>query len=246
MPTMNPIFTAFMGNSAIMSLGRIDCMDNIRILIADDHAFVREGTRRILEQEPDLEVVAEAGDGEEAVKLSCDLKPDVVLVDVAMPRLDGIEATRRIKAQCPAVAVLVLSAYDDDQFIFGLLEAGAAGYLLKSVRGLEIVDAIRAVHAGESVLHPSVARKVLNRFAGVSGKQRDKKSLDLLTEREMEVLRMVTKGLSNKDIADGLCLSVRTIQGHLANIFNKLRVSSRTEAVVHALKEGWVTLDNMS
>jgi len=243
---MNPIFTAFMGNSAIMSLGRIDCMDNIRILIADDHAFVREGTRRILEQEPDLEVVAEAGDGEEAVKLSCDLKPDVVLVDVAMPRLDGIEATRRIKAQCPAVAVLVLSAYDDDQFIFGLLEAGAAGYLLKSVRGLEIVDAIRAVHAGESVLHPSVARKVLNRFAGVSGKQRDKKSLDLLTEREMEVLRMVTKGLSNKDIADDLCLSVRTIQGHLANIFNKLRVSSRTEAVVHALKEGWVTLDNMS
>ena len=221
-------------------------METIRILIADDHAFVREGTRRILEQEPDLEVVAEAGDGEEAVKLACDLKPDVALLDVAMPRIDGIEATRRIKAQCPAVAVLVLSAYDDDQFIFGLLEAGAAGYLLKSVRGQEIVDAIRAVHAGESVLHPSVARKVLNRFAGVSGKPRERKSLDLLTEREMDVLKLVTKGLSNKDIADGLCLSVRTVQGHLANIFNKLRVSSRTEAVVHALKEGWVTLDDVS
>ena len=221
-------------------------METIRILIADDHAFVREGTRRILEQEPDLEVVAEAGDGEEAVKLACDLKPDVALVDVAMPRLDGIEATRRIKVQCPAVAVLVLSAYDDDQFIFGLLEAGAAGYLLKSVRGQEIVDAIRAVHAGESVLHPSVARKVLNRFAGVSGKPRERKSLDLLTEREMDVLKLVTKGLSNKDIADKLCLSVRTVQGHLANIFNKLRVSSRTEAVVHALKEGWVTLDDVS
>ena len=221
-------------------------METIRILIADDHAFVREGTRRILEQEPDLEVVAEAGDGEETVKLACDLKPDVALVDVAMPRIDGIEATRRIKAQCPAVAVLVLSAYDDDQFIFGLLEAGAAGYLLKSVRGQEIVDAIRAVHAGESVLHPSVARKVLNRFAGVSGKPRDRKSLDLLTEREMDVLKLVTKGLSNKDIAEGLCLSVRTVQGHLANIFNKLRVSSRTEAVVHALKEGWVTLDDVS
>ena len=221
-------------------------METIRILIADDHAFVREGTRRILEQEPDLEVVAEAGDGEEAVKLACDLKPDVALVDVAMPRIDGIEATRRIKAQCPAVAVLVLSAYDDDQFVFGLLEAGAAGYLLKSVRGQEIVDAIRAVHAGESVLHPSVARKVLNRFAGVSGKPRDRKSLDLLTEREMDVLKLVTKGLSNKDIAEGLCLSVRTVQGHLANIFNKLRVSSRTEAVVHALKEGWVTLDDVS
>jgi DNA-binding NarL/FixJ family response regulator len=221
-------------------------LETIRILIADDHAFVREGTRRILEQEPDLEVVAEAGDGEETVKLACDLKPDVALVDVAMPRIDGIEATRRIKAQCPAVAVLVLSAYDDDQFIFGLLEAGAAGYLLKSVRGQEIVDAIRAVHAGESVLHPSVARKVLNRFAGVSGKQRDRKSLDLLTEREMDVLKLVTKGSSNKDIAEGLCLSVRTVQGHLANIFNKLRVSSRTEAVVHALREGWVTLDDVS
>jgi len=221
-------------------------LEPIRILIADDHAFVREGTRRILEQETDLEVVAEAGDGDEAVKLACDLKPDVVLVDVAMPVLDGVEATRRIKAQCPAVAVLVLSAYDDDQFIFGLLEAGAAGYMLKNVRGQEIVEAIRAVHAGESVLHPSVARKVLNRFAGVSGKPRERRSLDLLTEREMEVLKLVTKGLSNKDIAEGLCLSVRTVQGHLANIFNKLRVSSRTEAVVHALREGWVTLDDVS
>jgi DNA-binding NarL/FixJ family response regulator len=221
-------------------------LKKIKILIADDHAFVREGTRRILEQEPDLEVVAEAGDGEEAVRLASDLKPDVAIIDVAMPKLDGIEATRQIKALCPAVAVLVLSAYDDDQFVFGLLEAGAAGYLLKSVRGHEIVDAIRAVDAGESVLHPSVARKVLNRFASVSSKAQRKKPLELLTDREMEVMRLVTKGLSNKDIADGLSLSVRTVQGHLANIFNKLRVSSRTEAVVHALKEGWVTLDDVS
>ena len=221
-------------------------MKKVRILIADDHAFVREGTRRILEQEPDLEVVAEAGDGEEAVRLASELKPDVAIIDVAMPKLDGIEATRQIKTLCPAVAVLVLSAYDDDQFVFGLLEAGAAGYLLKSVRGHEIVDAIRAVDAGESVLHPSVARKVLNRFASVSSRAQRKKPLELLTDREMEVLRLVTKGLSNKDIADGLSLSVRTVQGHLANIFNKLRVSSRTEAVVHALKEGWVTLDDVS
>jgi DNA-binding NarL/FixJ family response regulator len=221
-------------------------LGKIKILIADDHALVREGMCRILEQEPDLEVVAEAGDGEEAVMLASDLKPDVVLIDVAMPKLDGIEATRRIKTLCPAVAVLVLSAYDNDQFVFGLLEAGAAGYMLKSVRGHEIVDAIRAVYAGESVLHPSVARKVLNRFAGVSSKPRERKSLEVLTEREMEVLKLVTKGLSNKDIADELCLSVRTVQGHLANIFNKLRVGSRTEAVVHALKEGWVTLDDVS
>jgi DNA-binding NarL/FixJ family response regulator len=221
-------------------------LEKIKILIADDHAFVREGTRRILEQEPDLEVVAEAGNGEEAVALASDLKPDVAIIDVAMPKLDGIEATRRIKALCPAVAVLVLSAYDDDQFVFGLLEAGAAGYLLKSVRGHEIVNAIRAVDAGESVLHPSVARKVLNRFASVSNKTQRKKPLELLTERELEVLKLVTRGLSNKDIADELSLSIRTVQGHLANIFNKLRVSSRTEAVVHALKEGWVTLDDMS
>jgi len=221
-------------------------LKKIKILIADDHAFVREGTRRILEQEPDLEVVAEAGNGEEAVTLASELKPDVAIIDVAMPKLDGIEATRQIKALCPAVAVLVLSAYDDDQFVFGLLEAGAAGYLLKSVRGHEIVDAIRAVDAGESVLHPSVARKVLNRFASVSNRAQRKKPLELLTEREVEVLKLVTKGLSNKDIADGLSLSIRTVQGHLANIFNKLRVSSRTEAVVHALKEGWVTLDEMS
>ena len=221
-------------------------METVKILIADDHAFVREGTRRILEQEPDFEVVAEAGDGDEAVKYACDLKPDVALLDVSMPRMDGIEATKQIKALCPSVAILVLSAYDDDQFIFGLLEAGAAGYLLKSVRGKEIVEAIRAVHAGESVLHPSVARKVLNRFANVSGKLRKKRSPEVLTEREMEVLKMVTRGSSNKDIADALCLSVRTVQGHLANIFNKLRVSSRTEAVVHALKEGWVTLDDTS
>jgi DNA-binding NarL/FixJ family response regulator len=221
-------------------------LEKIKILIADDHAFVREGTRRILEQEPDLEVVAEAGNGEEAVALASELKPDVAIIDVAMPKLDGIEATRQIKALCPAVAVLVLSAYDDDQFVFGLLEAGAAGYLLKSVRGHEIVDAIRAVDAGESVLHPSVARKVLNRFASVSNKAQRKRPLEVLTEREMEVLKLVTKGLSNKDIADGLSLSIRTVQGHLANIFNKLRVSSRTEAVVHALKEGWVVLDDVS
>ncbi len=222
-------------------------LKKIKILIADDHAFVREGTRQILEQEPDLEVVAEAGDGEETVELACSLVPDVAIIDVAMPKVDGIEATRQIKALCPAVAVLVLSAYDDDQFVFGLLEAGAAGYLLKSVRGHEIVDAIRAVYAGESVLHPSVARKVLNRFAGVSStKPRERKSLELLTEREMGVLKLVTKGLSNKDIAEELCLSIRTVQGHLANIFNKLRVGSRTEAVVHALREGWVTLDDVS
>jgi NarL family two-component system response regulator LiaR len=220
-------------------------LGKIKILIADDHAVVREGTRRVLEQEPDLHVVGEAGDGEEAVGMATSLKPDVAIVDISMPKMDGIEATRRIKATCPSVNVLILTAYDDDQFIFSLLEAGAAGYLLKTVRSRELVDAVRAVYSGESVLHPSVARKVLNRFVSASGKAQSKEASSVLSEREMEVLKLAAKGFSNQDIADKLCLSIRTVQGHLGHIFNKLQVGSRTEAVVRALKEGWVTLEDM-
>ena len=220
-------------------------MEKIKILIADDHAVVRKGTRQILEQEPDLNVVAEAGDGEEAVDLAGSFKPDVAIIDIAMPKLDGIEATRQIKALYPTIAILILSAYDDDQFVFSLLEAGAAGYLLKSVRGHELIDAVRAVYAGESVLHPSIARKVLNRFAPASGERREQKPLEVLSERELEVLRLATRGLSNQDIANELSLSLRTVQAHLGHIFNKLQVSSRTEAVVCALKEGWITLEDI-
>lgn len=220
-------------------------MDKIKILIADDHAVVREGTRQILEQEPDLDVVAEAADGEEAVRLAGSSKPDVVIIDIAMPKVDGIEATKQIKALFPDMAVLVLTAYDDDQFVFGLLEAGAAGYLLKSVRGRELIDAVRRIYAGESVLHPAIARKVLNRFVPTTGRPAGQRSSEVLSEREMEVLKLAAKGLSNQNIADDLCLSLRTVQAHLGHIFNKLQVSSRTEAVVRALKEGWVTLEDI-
>jgi len=220
-------------------------MSVIRVLIADDHALVREGTRRMLEQESDMQVVGEAGDGEETVKLACELKPDVAIVDISMPKLDGIEATKQIKERCPSVTILILSAYDDDQFIFSLLEAGAAGYLLKSIRSRELVDAVRAVHAGESVLHPSIAKKVLNRFVPSGGKPQATKPVEVLSDREKEIVRLATKGLSNADIAKELCLSIRTVQGHLGHIFNKLQVGSRTEAVVRALKEGWVTLDDI-
>ncbi len=221
-------------------------MGKIKILIADDHAVVREGTRQILEQESDLDVVAEAADGEEAVRLAGSSSPDVAILDIAMPKVDGIEATRQIKALYPAIAVLILSAYDDDQFVFGLLEAGAAGYLLKSVRGRELVEAVRQVYAGESVLHPAIARKVLNRFTPSGGKPASQESPKVLSERETEVLQLATRGLSNQQIADKLFLSLRTVQAHLGHIFNKLQVSSRTEAVVRALKEGWVTLDDVS
>jgi NarL family two-component system response regulator LiaR len=218
-------------------------LDKIKILIADDHTVVRAGTRGILEQQADLEVVAEAGDGEEAVRLCSRFKPDVALIDIAMPKLDGIETTKGIKDICPSVVVLVLSAYDDDQFVFSVLEAGAAGYLLKSVRSHELVEAVRAVYAGESVLHPSIARKVVNRFARPAVVEAE--PLETLSERELEVLKLASKGLSNKDIAEELYISIRTVQGHLGNIFDKLQVSSRTEAVVHALKGGWITLDDV-
>ena len=220
-------------------------MDKIRVLIADDHAVVREGTRQILEQEPDITVLGEAADGEEAIRLAGTDQPDVVIMDVSMPRVDGITATKQIKAKYPKIAVLVLSAYDDDQFVFSLLEAGAAGYLLKSVRGHELVEAIRAVHAGESVLHPAVARKVLNHFVPAAGKSPRQRPAEVLSERELDVLRLASQGLSNQDIADKLILSLRTVQAHFSHIFNKLQVSSRTEAVVRALKEGWVTLDDV-
>jgi NarL family two-component system response regulator LiaR len=220
-------------------------LDKIKVLIADDHAVVREGTCRILSQEQRIEVVAEASNGEEAVKLATSLKPDVVIMDISMPVLDGIEATKQIKALLPTTAVLILTAYDDDQFVFSLLEAGAAGYLMKSVRGQELIDAVLAVNTGESVLHPSIARKVLNRFVPPSGAPQKEEPSKMISEREMEVLKLAAKGLSNQEIADKLCLSSRTVQGHLGHIFNKLQVSSRTEAVLRAMKEGWISLDDV-
>jgi len=217
--------------------------EKIRVVLADDHAVVREGTRELLERHDDIEVVGEAGDGEEAVALVTRHKPDVVLMDIAMPRLNGIEATKVIKERSPTTAVLILTAYEDDQYVFALLQAGAAGYLLKNVRGQQLVDAVRAVNSGESVLHPSVAKKVIHRFAGGEPGRSSERALDRLSERELEVLRLAARGLSNKEIARELVLSIRTVQVHFANIFGKLQVGSRTEAVLQALRKGWITLE---
>lgn len=219
-------------------------MAKIRVLLAEDHVIVREGTRELVQHEPDMEVVGEAGDGEEAIQLATKLRPDVVIIDIAMPKLNGIEATKQIKELYPATAVLVLTAYDDDQYIFALLEAGAAGYLLKNVRGRELIDAIRAVYAGESVLHPAITRKVIESFLP-AGKPAERRIAEPLSEREMEVVKLAGRGMSNKDIAEELSLSVRTVQAHLGNIFNKLGVGSRTEAVLYALKKGWVALEDL-
>ncbi len=218
--------------------------NKIKIIIADDHKVVREGTRELLQKENDLEVVAEAGDGEEAVELVERFKPDVVIMDIAMPKLNGIDATKQIKAANPRVAVLILTAYEHDQYVFALLEAGAAGYLLKDVRGQEVIEAVRAVHAGESVLHPVVARKALDHFVNPVKKNAITKD-QALTEREIEVLRLAARGHRNKEIATELDLSVRTIQAHLGNIFNKLKVGSRTEAVIAGLKDGVLSLEDI-
>jgi len=220
-------------------------MNKISILVADDHALVREGTRERLEREEDFEVVGEAADGEEAVRLVDQLKPNVAIIDIAMPNLNGIDATRQIKKNQPSTAVLVLSAYDDDQYIYAVLEAGADGYLLKNVRGHQLVDAIRDVCAGEMVLDPHIARKVVQWFSSLSHGHRPEAAGDFLSERELEVLRLAAKGMSNKEIATELALSVRTIQSHLGRIFDKLGASSRTEAVLRALKEGWLSLERI-
>lgn len=220
-------------------------MGRIRILLVEDHVVVRQGTRQLLEREHDLEVVGEAGDGEEAVHLASQLKPDVVIMDVAMPKLSGIEATRQVKELLPSAIVLVLTSYDYDEYIFSLLEAGAAGYLLKDVSGDELIDAIRAVYAGEPVLHPIVVRKLMTRFKSQAATTAGARPQELLSQRELEVLKLAARGMSNKDIGEALFISVRTVQAHLRSIFNKLGVGSRSEAVLYVLKRGWFTLEDL-
>ena len=218
----------------------------IRIVIADDHPLLREAMRNAFERRKDMEVVGEAGDGEEAVKLSSELKPDIVIMDIVMPKLSGIEATKQIRQVSPATAVLILTAYDDDRYVIGLLEAGAAGYLLKSARSQVLVEAVRAVHAGEAVLHPTIIAKILKYGVRMQAEARERKTEEQLSDRELEVLKLAAKGMSNKDIAKQLFLSVRTVKAHLSSIFNKADVASRTEAIVKGVREGWITLEDIS
>jgi DNA-binding NarL/FixJ family response regulator len=219
----------------------------IRILLAEDHIMVREGTRQLLEREPDFEIVGEAGDGEEAVSLVSELKPDMVIMDVAMPKLSGIEATRKIKAILPTTIILALTGYDYDEYIFSMIEVGAAGYLLKNASGDELIDAVRAVYAGEPMIHPVVLRKLMTRFKTLPASlpQTPVQVMVPLSDRELEVLKIAAKGLSNRDIAGELIISERTVQAHMRSIFAKLGVSSRSEAILCGLKKGWFSIDDL-
>jgi len=219
-----------------------EASDAIRVLLADDHAVVRKGIREFLEEDPEIKVVAEAGDGGEALRLTGEHLPDVAVLDIQMPRVTGIEATRQIKAVFPDVRVLILTAYEDDPYVFALLRAGADGYVLKNADPDELVRAVKATAAGGKVLDPAVAAKVVAQIT--SGKPTAAaEQVEPLSERELDVLRLAGQGLTNKAIGLELSISDRTVQGHLANIYGKLGASSRTEAVTKALKLGWIVLE---
>jgi DNA-binding NarL/FixJ family response regulator len=214
----------------------------IRVVLADDHAVVRKGIREFLEESGEIQVVAEAADGFEAVRLTGEHRPQVAVLDIQMPGMTGIEATRQIKAAFPATRVLILTAYDDDPYVFALLRAGADSYILKSAGSDDLVRAVKTTAGGGKVLDPEVAAKVVAQIAsGRPSAARDQ--VEPLRERELEILRLAGKGLTNKAIGVELNISDRTVQGHLANIYGKLQVGSRTEAVTKALKLGWIVLD---
>jgi two-component system, NarL family, response regulator LiaR len=214
----------------------------IRVLVTDDHAIVRKGLTALLATEREIKVVGEASDGQEAVEKAGSLKPDVVLMDLVMPRMDGIEATRKITEAHPGIKVLVLTSFAADDKVFPAVKAGAIGYLLKDSGPGDLVEAIFRVHRGEPSLEPDIARKVLQEL---SNPARKKPTVDPLTERELEVLRLISQGLSNKDIASRIFVAEWTVRTHVSNILGKLHLASRTQAALYALRSGLASIDDV-
>lgn len=217
--------------ASMKTAGRI-----IRVVIADDHNVVRAGIRELLSDADDIEVVGEARNGRDAVDIALARRPDVVVMDINMPELSGVEATRQIRGAAPEVRILVLTAYQDDPYIYGLLDAGASGYILKTAEDADILRAVRATASGHAAIDPAVAPRLIARLTSAAAQPGS------LTEREREVLRLAARGYTNKQIGAELQISDRTVQNHLANIYGKLEVASRTEAVTAALQRGVISL----
>lgn len=215
--------------------------ESIRVLVVDDHAIVRKGICALLDTEPGIEVVGEARNGAEAIALARRLQPDVVLMDLVMPEVDGIAAIRTINSELPNSRVLVLTSFATDEKVLPALKAGAQGYLLKVSGPDEVVAAIRQIHAGESWLHPAIARRLLQE---ISGPPSQKPASDPLTPREVEVLRLIAQGHSNREIAEILVISDATVRTHVSNILGKLHLASRTQAALYALREGLASLED--
>lgn len=210
-------------------------MEKIRLLLADDHTILRAGLRALLESEPDMCVIGEAEDGRVAVKLCSELEPDIVLMDIAMPLLNGLEATRQIKHRCPGVKILILSMYDNEEYIRQALAFGAMGYLLKDAAASELIGAVRAIHRGEAVLSPPITRLVLENYLRWGDIQKDHSS-DGLSPREREVLQLIAEGYTNKQMAEILSLSIKTIQTHRMNLMSKLGLHDRADLIKYAIQ----------
>lgn len=220
-------------------------MGNIRIILAEDYAIIREGTRRLLEQYPDIEVVGEAEDGQQALEVIERFQPDIAVLDIRMPKINGIDVVSEMKKLSPKTRALMLTAYDDDVYIMALMKAGASGYILKTAHEKELVDAIRSVFSGDPVLDPGIAMKVARLWAQRSSSEASG-SVDQLSPRELEVLGLAAKGMRNKAIAEKLSISYHTVEGHFNIIFSKLGVSSRTEAVIQGLARHLISMEEES
>jgi DNA-binding NarL/FixJ family response regulator len=212
--------------------------DSITVMIVDDHEMVRQGACSYLEAQPDISVVAQAGSGEEAVKLAQEFIPDVVLMDLVMPGMDGVETTRRVKSISPRSQIIILTSFHQDEFIFPALQAGAISYLLKDVKAMDLVEAIRRAARGEATLHPRIAARVIKTFRNLETEEST--LFTSLTERETEVLKLIAKGNSNEKIAEQLVISVGTVKGHVSNILSKLHLVDRTQAAAYAWQAGIV------
>ena len=218
-------------------------MPHTKVLLVEDHVVVRQGIKALLSDEPDIEIVGEADNGRDALTLVAQLQPDIVLMDISMPGLNGIEATRQIRQQFDLIKVVILSMYASEEYVFQVLRAGASGYVLKQSDSSEVLTAIRAAVAGGSFLSPSISRTVIDDYVQRAESRGQGNDLDLLTSREREVLQLLAEGASNREIAEQLSISIKTVETHRSNMMNKLDVKNKTELVRYAIRKGWATLE---